>query len=397
MKPNRFHRLAFLALLAAAASARAQVVIDSQLREHHARDLRLADGVFHFTSQGKADETLSISDVLAILPDRVAGVGSGDTDDSEWIQVGRDRIAPAGWIELTDGQHLPGRLEIANVKPDSVSWRHPSLGASAWPLESVSVIAMQSDVRAKDVPPASAGDVVLLTNGDRLEGFVASIGETLSMDVGGQPLEIPAARVRVVRLANPLAPARGTRLRLDDGTIVACSIKAYDTRSLTITTSGSTEPKEISPREVVSLNLAAERLVPLARLSGSMTGPESRFWIPPMRVEGDSAAPLGANDVTISGPGTASWLVPAATARASMTLELAPSSREYGDLTVRVLIDSREVAKHRLTADSPRVEVRVDLGIATDAKERTLAVAIEPGQAGPIQNEILVRRALLLE
>ncbi|QQS08578.1 MAG: hypothetical protein IPK69_11385 [Phycisphaerales bacterium] len=394
MIPKPFHRFALVTLIAAA-PAGAQVVLDAHLREHHVRELRLEGGVLHFLEHSNTPQTLPLSGVLALLPDRATS--ATQPEDSEWIQVGRDRIAPSGWIELTDGQHLPGRLEVANSKPETVSWRHPSLGVSSWSLESVSILAMQSDVLAKDVPPPSAGDVVLLTNGDRLEGFVASIGEMLTMDVGGQPLEIPATRVRVVRLANPGMPAKGTRLRLDDGTIVACTINAYDAGTLTITTAGSAEPKEISLREVVSVNLASERLVPLARHSGSMTGPVSRFWIPPMRVERDRAAPLGAADIHISGPGTASWLIPDATTRTSMIIELAPTSREYGDMTVRVLIDSREVASHHLTPESPRAEVQADLGESGNAKDRTFSITIEPGKAGPIQNEILVRRALLLE
>lgn len=394
MTPKLFNQFV-LATLLAAAPASAQVVLDAQLHEHRVRDLRLEGGVLHFVEHTNTPQTLPLSGVLAILPDQAAT--ATQSEDSEWIQVGRDRIAPSGWIELTDGQHLPGRLEAANAKPEAISWRHPSLGVSSWPLESVSIVSMQSDVLANDVPSPSAGDVVLLTNGDRLEGFVASIGEMLTMDVGGQPLEIPTTRVRVLRLANPTTPAKGTRLRLDDGTIVACTIIAIDASTLSITTAERAEPKEISLREVVSVNLASERLVPLARLSGSMSGPDSRFWIPPMRVVRDLAAPLGAVDIHISGPGTASWLIPGATTRASMAIELAPTSREYGDMTVRVLIDSREIATHHLTPESPRSVVQADLGEAGDAKDRTLSITIEPGKAGPIQNEILVRRALLLE
>jgi hypothetical protein len=52
----------------------------------------------------------------------------------------------------------------------------------------------------------------------------------------------------------------------------------------------------------------------------------------------------------------------------------------------------RELSRTRMNADSPSFRVNADLGSGAG---RTLEVRIEPGEHGPVQDRVMLRRPML--
>ena len=69
---------------------------------------------------------------------------------------------------------------------------------------------------------------------------------------------------------------------------------------------------------------------------------------------------------------------------------LPPSARRWGDYEMIVYDDDRPVFRAHLTAAAPRATVNVEL-TGTE-----LNISLEPGANGPIQDELILERAMLL-
>jgi hypothetical protein len=325
-------------------------------------------------------------------------------------------------LELTDGQRLTGSLvPLAAEAPaeEMVRWSNPLLGLMEFRLDDVRRILL-SPAGIPVGAQASAGDVIILANGDRLEGFVGGLGAQLSLELGEQAREIPLDRIAGILFSNPSVPLRGTVLYLRDGSIIACDLAAGDDGQVAILLRGREGEATERPRsesaavripvaEVAAIALDAEALVPLTSLEiVQQAAPNGRRWVPPLRLLGRESPLLGAADVEFPGPMTVEWRLPAGAAYFAARAELPQTMWNWGDCELIVSLVSgsgtreaaTEVFRSRMNAETPSAEIGINLlAAARQAGSRgpvRLRVRLDPGLYGPIQDQIVLRRPLLV-
>jgi hypothetical protein len=310
--------------------------------------------------------------------------------------------APKGRLELTDGQVLPGTL-TAGANGDSISWRSTLWGPMEVPLDVVAAVVIQPDrfdAAMRGISPTQ--DAVLLANGDRLEGFVASLGSEVKLEQGDKLTNIPLARVDGVRLANPVRPAPGAWVWTADTAAAVSQITLTPGGTYTIAgriPGASSQPTATaSAEEVLGVCFDAGVLRPLAELpmtAGPLRDTSARRWTsPPVVTPG--LTPLGAADIELPGPMRVEWTLPPNATRFSATLELPPSARLWGDCeavieSVGPSGNTAPLAREPLNQGRPVAHVNTPLNGAA-----RLRITIDPGPSGPIQDRVVVRRGLVL-
>ena len=229
MRRNRTSIAMLLGLLAAwpasgvsatpAAAVGRMILIRSDLREESVEVVEMNDRELVVLDEQRGWQSLPLEQCLALI-------------DTEPLAVDRRQ----GLIVLADGQRLPGQA-ISNPNSDGemLAWNHPWLGRLDVPLGEVNIVHLRPG-RPRLI--ADDTDLLLLSNGDRLEGLVLSFGDPLTLeftDAGGvsTPLEIPLERVWAVAFVTPPAAAAGRRLWFHDGTVInAASLRPSQTRSM---------------------------------------------------------------------------------------------------------------------------------------------------------------------
>jgi hypothetical protein len=332
-----------------------------------------------------------------------------------------------GMIELSDGQRLMGSLHAsiekeqgADAKPDeTVRWTHPLLGTVAFQLDDIHRIILQPSAVPPDAQHGTA-DVIILANGDRLEGFVEHIGDQLRLEVGQTARDLPLENIAAVLLANPTRAPEGTVVYLRDGSIVATDhLQPAPEGFITlIPRAAGGQPVQQGSEagvihlplvEVAAVKLDAAALSPLAAMPlQRQEAQPGRRWVPPVRLLGQSPPLLGAYDLEFPGPMTAEWTLPEGAAWFAAEAELPRAMWNWGDCELIVSLvtgsgareGTTEVFRSRMNADSPTASVRVDLlsaarQMGTRGPAR-LRVTIDAGMYGPIQDQIILRRPLIM-
>lgn len=141
------------------------------------------------------------------------------------------------FVEFTDGERWPGEPESG---PESLTWRHPWLGSRAVSIDEMRRALFVAGGR---VPSPAAEDVVLLANGDAIEGMLLSLGDSVVMERSGT---VSVAEPAKERLGGD-APARdgadtgenggdaASERRIDGGAVVGDAAP----RGMSGSTSGS--------------------------------------------------------------------------------------------------------------------------------------------------------------
>jgi hypothetical protein len=308
----------------------------------------------------------------------------------------------AGRLELTDGQVLPGSLTPGG-KDDSVAWRSNLWGPLEVPLDNVATIVTNTqrfDAAAQTFRPAEDG--VLLANGDRLEGFVASVTTDVKLEQGDKVTALPLSRIDGVRFANPVRPAPGAWVWTADtaAAVSQITLSAGGAYTLAGRIAGATsQPTATEPGESIhAISFDAGVLHALATLP--MTVPPARDdtarrWNSPPTVT-PGLTPLGAADIELPGPVRVEWTLPRGATRFSAILELPPSARLWGDCeavieAVGPSSNAVPLAREPLNQSRPVAVIIAPLNNAT-----RLRITIDPGPSGPIQDRVFIRRALVL-
>lgn len=334
--------------------------------------------------------------------DAVAALAPAQHDQpllSAW-PAGQTKTATlASALRTVDGQRFPGTLVGSAEKGESVLWEHEAFGTLTAPLERVAFAALQrlepeAAGLAQDAVPAPGGDdVLLLVNGDRLSGFLRSLGETAALETDdGAVVEIPSERIAQVLLANPPEPRQGTVVWLQDGTVVVVASMAQRGRSdveLTLPT-GQSAVYPLEAIEAAAFDAGSLRALASIEPAGQQ-GSAERLWTPPLRRLGQKEeAPLDLVDLALFGPMRVEWALPENARRFVAVAELPVADRDWGDCDVVVRVDGVEQLRRRLNGAEPRVEINIPL------QGRTLSIEIEEGRYGPIRDEVVLRRPLLL-
>ncbi len=328
------------------------------------------------------------------------------------------------WVQLVDGQRIAGAPDQPepgsgkNSDGQILNWSSPLLGVRPLNLDNIARIALlPADAVMRKGPTAS--DVVILANGDRLTGFVESLGGTVVIAPASTTApdklaksSLPIGQIAEIELSNPARPLRGIAAWLNDGSLIAVPGIAIDSATRRITLEGPSPqptPKESSslPGESISFStaelravvFAAERVLPLAaiQIAEQRAAPGRRtLYAVETRTLGTAlGSDLGADDLILPGPMTVEWPLPESAVRIGGWVALEERSWAWGDclVTLSVVPGNMIVATGRLNAQSPVIAVNADLGrLGPGAR---LRATVEPGEHGSIQDRVLLRRMLL--
>lgn len=317
--------------------------------------------------------------------------------------------APAGSsvLELVDGQRLVGTLvagETSSAGP-GVWWDHASFGTMRVPLEDIADIVLRDRVASVPESGELIDDVVMLVNGDRLEGFVERIGETVVIDAGDGVEQVPLESVGAIVLSNPARGMDGAYVWLADGSVVSIeSVGAIKEGRVRLNASladisDDTSPEagfgEVSIADLLAMVFDAHQVVALATIepTGQTTPPERR-WSEGVVIGDPHAALLGGATIELPGPMSVWWTLPEGATRLSFQAQLPRSMRAWGDCDLIIETSNggawREILRERLHGDRPVVQVNVAINASK------LRIRVDEGRYGPIQDHVQIDRALLL-
>ncbi|MEM8757210.1 MAG: hypothetical protein AAGF47_05450 [Planctomycetota bacterium] len=370
------------AWLSAAAPADPPPIVDAVLSDLSRVTGELIDydrsGV---TLAGRDGEVVTIEagDLLALIAEPPASAGSPARTMSSVL-------ARPGLVTLVDGQRLSGSPSIFDRDDGSLVWDHTVLGTVELPLDRIDRVRIPRSIigpaQPAALPPAATDDVLLLTNGDRLEGFLTRAGSSIGFEVGGNAVEIDLNSVDQYAVANPPEPMTGTVAWLTDGSIIAVpgltvrgGLASFDRRRAASSEANVTEPQPSEDRVLLDEDSLAGLVVDAGRLRplGSLSGSEAVFR-PDARAE-----PLG-SAVRLDGPGLRSYRLPEGAEWFAAEAVLPLRSRVWGEATLRVLADGTELAAIELGPESWSVPIRVPVRGAQE-----LTIVLEPGRYGDVQ------------
>jgi hypothetical protein len=376
------------------APGRPAVMIDEGLASKRIRLLSLDDKQVEFIDELQRKRRLPRTAVLALIAD------PSEPAKEERRAWSRTPLTPPGVLETVDGQRFPGDTAGAPPDAESFAWDIPALGRFELPLDLVRFVRRKDSVEPAPVAGrAPAADTIVLTNGDRLTGFLAGVGATVRFEpTGADPVEIGLDRVAAMILANPAKPARGPRVWLEGGAVAAVRRLTIDTegRMLLSLEAGPTGSFEWSKLRALSFDAA--RLVPLSSMAIAQQEPTGdRRWAPPLQVASGAAEdgaleerPLDAADLVLPGPMRVRWDLPEGAARLSATLALAPGSEPWGDCEVIIKSGTREIARRRLIGGNDAVTINVELSSGP------LTIEVDAGRYGPIKDRVVIGRPLIM-
>lgn len=334
-----------------------------------------------------------IQDVLAIIIGPSIARDLTVSDRMASTRAGDDIPISTSYIELVDGQRLPGSLH-ADDEGIPV-WRSAWVRDIPFDLETLRSIRLQDGAV---VPEAIESDIIVLSNGDRLSGLVLEIEAAVEMEVERSNgdldvISVPLDRIASISLLNPLVPRSGTMVWLRGGhRISSDSIQIGEdgyVRLLGPAVGGETA--EIPADFLIAVATDANRIDSIASMEITVqAGPGSglRPWIPePTVTEGHH--PLGASPVRLDGPLEATIRLPRRGCQFMATVER-PMESGPGRLVLRIFDGDRELQTIEVTPESPVHQIRALL-----SGDR-LVLRIEDGGDGPFHDTIVLREAVVI-
>jgi hypothetical protein len=316
-----------------------------------------------------------------------------------------------GSLLLTDGQRLTGAPSVVGVDDELVAWSQPRLGIVSVPIEHVRHISMPRSMASGKLPAPltpDIDDVILLTNGDTLRGFVETIGIETAIELAtGSLIEAETMRIDQILLANEPANAAGTHIWLADGSVLAVSgletEYAQDTplvlgllQDQPVTSAlASRDPSEADATpfglafsfklsELQAVSFDSQLLVPISKLAAESSGRE-------VIVDTRGFASLGCANIHMPGPMRSTWRLPQGAQHLALTATLPRKARAWGNLIFVVRTDGNEISRHAINADSPVVRLNLDISGA-----QTFSLEITEGEFGPVQDRLVLSQGLVL-
>ncbi|MEO1512250.1 MAG: hypothetical protein AAFU70_09270, partial [Planctomycetota bacterium] len=329
----------------------------------------------------------------------------------EGIESFRPALDPDVRVDLNDGRRWIGTLarESADEVIVDLAWGG-RVRASLEEVASIERLEGGADV----VPPSapSGGDDVLeMSNGDRLRGFLVAFGPRVEFETDSGVVEVGRERVVSVRLAAEPAEPLGPRVWLSDGSVVNASpagaapgTGAPDGLgflwSLGAAGSGGQPVSwELDAVEAYTPEVSSLTALATIRLDG-FTLPSERRWSEPPEVDDPRAVPIGLADIRVPGPMSLRWTLPSASVRLVLQVEADPAVvGPWTDSVVTAAIETvdgmLEVGSVRVTSGDPGQTIDASLP-GDGGPGRVLVVTIDSGEYGPVQDAVILRRGALL-
>lgn len=355
-----------------------------------------------------AEGSLLLPDGGAAMPGSLAILGP----DGRALLAGRERrlafrsVTGQSEMVMADGQRMPGALAGAFTDPDGgmrIVWKHLGLGAIDAPLDRVAGLSLQGGA---PIPVAKAADVIVLANGDRIEGVVERIGETFTIEQDGQRREIPVDRIASCAFVTSPAPKLPVRVWQADGTVID-GTELRPVGDLAFALAG---PSLLSGRNLVVLSAeemhGAEitgggnlRIMPLAALAPVVqaSADVQLATHAPMGPEPlDANPPLDVAALEIRGPVRLVYEIPKGTERLVGQLSVRERLRPWAHAPVIVKQGVRELLSATLDADNASVALDLRLDPSLAGAEGALSIEVGEGQRAAIGDVLVLDRALLI-
>jgi hypothetical protein len=364
------------------------------------------------TACGQADDFLLIDQDLTSRPVRVTEINgralsyldragttcTAATGDCIALirREGETRARESRRLLLSDGQKLPGTVASgASPGADSLAWVHPWLGRIDVPLDDIRAILLQP---GHPVPEPEGEDVIILANGDRLEGIITAAGDAITIEIGAgqaaRTITVPLDRITAAAMITPPRPATGRRVFFRDGTVLG--VQRFDVgadgyvRFTTVLTPAGAQPLQVVLSEITAIVFEPEKVIPLGRLApAGIESSAPRYVLPAPRISGEDA-PLGPAEIEYRGPLVVHYGLPAGCRRFAAEAILPSSARAWGDFELIVAAGDEELHRVHLNAEHPTDTINIPIA------GRDLTIELTQGANGPIQDQLILRRPLLL-
>jgi hypothetical protein len=361
---------------------------------------------FRVIDRSLASRVLRVMEITTdelVLSEPTGEMTSVPVDDClALVRVTTDRAAVRGVGRLvsSSGQVLPGVPATRPApphagSPDVLVWQHDWLGALDIPLEEIAALTFRP---AEPLPEPGQTDAVVLRNGDRLEGFIASLHDpvSLELDMDGvrRTVDLPRERVASAALVTARRAPDRQRVWFRDGTVIDVAELAVGddgfVRIRAALASTGSAPKQVPLRDVRAILFAPGAFIPLASLTPThVESAAARYVVPPPEALVDGPA-LGLPSISYRGPILVRYLLPAGSRRFAADLDLPESARAWGDCEVIVRVDDVEAYRTHLNGATPATSLNVPL---TGSE---LVIELTQGANGPIQDHVVLHRAMLL-
>ncbi len=325
-------------------------------------------------------QTIALEDCVALLNPQAAPRPPGS----------------GGLLTLADGQRFPGKALSGAPKTDGLFvWNHSRFGRMEVPLAWVRTVLLARD--AAPAPPHD-GDVLMLRNGDVVEGLITALGDPVTIELMSddepQSIDLPMDGITLVSMVTPTLPPRGQRLWLRDGSVIDAAHVLLGDDGIVRLIDPRVVPGEhrLPLSAITAVRFDPDAMTPFADLSPMrVEGPATRYEVPPP-IALDKAPPLGLARVELRGPLTARY---ALSARAGELRFIAEAKRPvtasaWSDFELVLSDDQGEVFRTRLNDAHPTALIDVRL------RGPVLTIQITEGDYGPIQNHVILHRAMLL-
>ena len=142
--------------------------------------------------------------------------------------------------------------------------------------------------------------------------------------------------------------------------------------------------------ELKAVLFDAGAMMPLSMLTPARIESTSIRYVLPDPIVLDPRAPLGLGPIEFRGPLTVRYTLPAGCQRFAAHAVLPESCRTWGDFELIILDEDEVVYRVHLNAEHPEAAINVPV------MGSELSIELRPGAYGPIQDQLLLHRAMLL-
>jgi hypothetical protein len=260
-----------------------------------------------------------------------------------------------GTLLLADGQRIHGEL---STKGGSAVWKSVWLPDRTITAEGVRAIVLEGDVPAA----ATDADVVLLRNGDRVDGIVTAVaatGATVERTGSKDAVQLPWDRIRAISFVAPAAPASGVRVWMADGSVIDSARASWmNTDFLRLGGSGPGDPPVTLPRNfVLGVRGMPGSVVPLGSIGCTASDASDAAGMryanrPPLAEAGEWA--LDAAPLTVEGPVLLRYAGVPNGGRLVARVERPERVRSVGATELVLRAAGKELARQRFDATNAR-------------------------------------------
>ena len=302
--------------------------------------------------------------------------------ESNFLKRKFNAIRSTGTLRLVDGGVLTGK---PRTETGGFTWRNWWTGPITMPLEEISSFTLFE--KSERIESSTIDDVVSLSNGDRISGFVDSIENgiiTLEKE-DGTVLEIPQESIDQALFANRLMPTTGPTLWTTLGDRFVVDSISYDQNA------GFMIGKRPMSQDLIGgLVFENDRITPLSSRPIALheTPNTPRYHLPrPVISRGSNR--MDGSTIELKGPLRAEWKLQSAGLCFVSTLVIPESSRQHAEMEIRILDGDEILTSFEMDASNPTMDVSVRLS------GEVLTLEVLDSGGGPIMDRIELHEALL--